>query len=117
MAIKRQQPDSLYRHVLSDAWRITSGHPHLWVYGFFAAVISTGGIADVLTRATKQVDATAGYLAAALNGSFAGSDLFGSYVQLILTVPSYQLSILIALFIAFLLGIFLFAVHAQVRLT
>lgn len=38
----------LYRSVISRAFSIAWVHKHLWLFGFFAAVIGFGGIGDVL---------------------------------------------------------------------
>lgn len=41
---------TLYRHVIADAWKLSWRHKFLWVYGFFAAFLATGGIYDVVIR-------------------------------------------------------------------
>lgn len=41
---------TLYRHVITDAWRLAWRHKFLWVYGFFASILASGGIYDVIYR-------------------------------------------------------------------
>ncbi|MBU0625570.1 hypothetical protein KKF05_04470 [Patescibacteria group bacterium] len=44
----------LYRQVLSDAWRLTLTHKHLWIFGFFATFIGFGGVSEVFFGAYNR---------------------------------------------------------------
>ncbi len=48
---------TLFREALSTAWH----HPRLWALGFFAALLHTGGIYDVLLRSFNQLGEAAAY--------------------------------------------------------
>lgn len=42
---------SLYRPILARAWEITKKFKSLWFFGFFAAIISSGGEYEIIARA------------------------------------------------------------------
>lgn len=42
---------SLYRSIMSRAWEITKKFKGLWFFGFFAAIISSGGEYEIIARA------------------------------------------------------------------
>jgi hypothetical protein len=44
-----------YRRIMSDAWRITWHHKHLWVFGFFTALTGFGGVSEVFFNASRRV--------------------------------------------------------------
>lgn len=48
--MSKKNEQSLYRHVLSDAWSLAWRRRTLWPFAFFASVIATGGIVDVIFR-------------------------------------------------------------------
>jgi hypothetical protein len=48
---KKTDDGPLYRRIIADAWRVAWGHKHLWVFGFFAAMLGFGGVSDVFFNA------------------------------------------------------------------
>ncbi len=46
---------SVYRHVLRDALRLAWQRRQLWIFGFFAMFMMTGGLVDTLMRALNDV--------------------------------------------------------------
>ena len=50
--VKKEQ--TIYRHIVNDAWKITWKRKELWIFGFFAALTWGGGainyISDITTR-------------------------------------------------------------------
>ena len=80
-------PDSptLYRHVIADAWRLSWRHKFLWIYGFFASVLASGGVYDVIYRGWNDAtvrrifrtlpDASLPSIPAALNSAWKTSGL------------------------------------------
>lgn len=50
-----QKDQSVYRHVLSDALRLAWQRRQLWIFGFFAMFMMTGGLIDTLMRALNDV--------------------------------------------------------------
>ncbi len=70
----------LYRPFLREAWRLTWERKSLWIFGIFAALISTGGVVDVVWRALERVERTQSLLEDLANTSFIGYDLAASYI-------------------------------------
>ncbi|MBI4592424.1 hypothetical protein HY733_03190 [Candidatus Uhrbacteria bacterium] len=70
---------TLYRPFLRDAWRLTWERKSLWIFGIFAALISTGGILDVMWRSLQRVEQTESLLKRLSDASFIGYDVAASY--------------------------------------
>lgn len=51
----RTNDQAVYRHVVTDAWKLAWRRKSLWPFGFFAALVTTGGIVDVLMRGSGSV--------------------------------------------------------------
>lgn len=51
----RTNDQSVYRHVVSSAWQLAWRRKSLWPFGFFAALVTTGGIVDVLMRGSGSI--------------------------------------------------------------
>ncbi len=47
--------NDLYWGVIAAAWRTAWRHKHLWLFGFFAAFASFGGVYEVLVRAQNSI--------------------------------------------------------------
>ncbi len=47
--------NDLYWGVVATAWRTAWRHKHLWLFGFFAAFASFGGVYEVLIRAQNSI--------------------------------------------------------------
>ncbi len=77
----RKKSTRLYRVLLKDAWRSTWNRKHLWIFGIFAAIISTGGVVDVAFHGLKRMKSGGTFLEKFMDSSFIGYDLFGSYVS------------------------------------
>ena len=43
--------DALYRPILKQAWQITLKYKHLWFFGLFAALVSSGGEYEIIMHA------------------------------------------------------------------
>lgn len=44
------ESSSLYRRIITDAFRVTLGHVHLWLFGVVVAVTGFGGVFEVFLR-------------------------------------------------------------------
>ncbi|MEK7073358.1 MAG: hypothetical protein AAB974_02880 [Patescibacteria group bacterium] len=51
----RTNDQAVYRHVVTDAWKLAWRRRSLWPFGFFAALVTTGGIVDVLIRGSGNI--------------------------------------------------------------
>ncbi len=87
----------LYRPFLREAWRLTWERKSLWIFGIFAALISTGGVVDTVWRALDKVKRTESLLESLADASFMGYDIAASYIgQLAALGPERSSYIIIA---------------------
>jgi hypothetical protein len=78
---KTKNPTVLYRRFLSDALRLSWSRKRLWVFGLFAAMISTGGIFDIVAASMKKIRTTGSLLDGLAHGSFSGYEIAGAYIH------------------------------------
>lgn len=100
---------TLFREALSTAWH----HPRLWFLGFFAALLQTGGMYDVLIRSSNSlgsqaIDQLAGSSGALSQGLFAWAmqpmAQIGQTIGLIGTVGRVQGLIFVAILLLIIGG-------------
>lgn len=70
----------LYRPFFLDAWRLTWERKRLWIFGIFAALLSTGGVVDVAWRTLERVERAESLLVNLADASFMGYGLAASYI-------------------------------------
>src|SRR3989339_171767 len=46
---------SLYRQIISQAWKISWHHKMMWVFGIFSAFIATGGALEIFSRNVQMI--------------------------------------------------------------
>lgn len=98
----------LYRPFLREAWRRTWERKSLWIFGIFAALISTGGVMDTALRAIENVTHTASLLVNLADASFIGYDTASRYISQLALLGSQRVSLLLT--IATLVGILLIVI-------
>ncbi|MFA4845616.1 MAG: hypothetical protein WC654_03605 [Patescibacteria group bacterium] len=76
-----KKPTAHYRPMLREAWRLTWKRKGLWVFGIFAALISTGGVVDVVLTSIKKSEQAGTVLTRLMNSSFIGYELAAQYIQ------------------------------------
>ncbi len=73
--------ESLYRQVVHQAIKISWRHKHLWIFGFFAAILGIGGVVEtVLAMASKGVLFVAN-LAGDITITYPGQDTINALVS------------------------------------
>ena len=91
----KRDPLPFYRQTLTDAWRLTISHKHLWIFGFFATFAGFGGVSDiffgVFDRMTEQLPSLAG----ASQSSWAILPGFATISVMMRTSPYPMVSLLI----------------------
>lgn len=95
----------LYRPFLREAWRLTWERKSLWIFGIFAALISTGGVVDVVWRTLEKVKQTESLLENLADTSFIGYDVAASYIGQLATLGPERVSFMVV--VSTLLGILL----------
>ena len=109
---------SLYRPILARAWEITKKFKGLWFFGFFAAIISSGGEYEIIARAlytpgnTDILSTTVTGFQEGIKEGLAGSNanlwknifsaLFANSSAMIVALAIFILVIAVALFLLWL---------------
>jgi hypothetical protein len=72
---------ALYRNLISEAARLTWQRKMLWVFGIFAALISTGGVIDIVFATVKKVKVGGNLLEQLMSSSFFGYEIASQYIS------------------------------------
>lgn len=91
----RRKSTMLYRSFLRESWRLTQERKSLWVFGIFAALISTGGVVDVVWRALEKVTRTESLMENLADASFMGYDVAASYIGQLAVLGSQRTSFIV----------------------
>lgn len=98
----------LYRPFLREAWRLTWERKSLWIFGIFAALISTGGVVDVVWRTLEKVKRTESLLENLADASFMGYDVAASYIGQLAVLGPERTSFIVI--VSTLMGILLIVI-------
>jgi len=79
MATKKST--ALYRPFFREAWNLTWTRRGLWIFGIFAALLSTGGVVDVGLASVKKVKASGSFLEQLMDSTFIGYDVAAQYMS------------------------------------
>lgn len=112
----KKKPTALYRTLIRDAWKLTLERKALWVFGIFAALITTGGVVDVALASLKKVRSGSNLLEQLFSSSFVGYDLFAQYVQQLHLLGPTRTSWLIAITTLCAIALFIMAIVSQAAL-
>lgn len=91
----RKKSTTLYRPFLRDAWRVTWERKSLWIFGIFAALISTGGVVDVVWQSLQKVQRAESLLENLMNHSFIGYEIASSYINQLGVLGPQRMSFLV----------------------
>lgn len=94
-----KKPASIYRSLLGDALRVTRERRNLWVFGLFAAILSTGGVGESAAKGWHRLSVARDVFGEILRGTFAGTRTFGTVVRTCLSVAPSQATVIIVLMI------------------
>jgi hypothetical protein len=112
----RRKPKAVYRVLLREAWDIVSRRPSLWVFGFFATVLSSGGIFEIAYRSFKRVTGGRELFEELLSGSIPGYDTLTEYIRLFGRMEPWRQQSIVAIATLFGLALLCIAVASQVSL-
>jgi hypothetical protein len=93
-----KKPKSIYRSLFSEAWTITRSRPWLWVFGIFAAFMTTGGLFELGFRSFKRIATGRHFLEQLLQGTLPGYDFVVEYIHLFSQLEPWRQSILLGFF-------------------
>lgn len=106
----------LYRKLIQEAWSLTWERKALWIFGIFAALISTGGVVDVAFASLKKVRSGGSLLESLLNSSFVGYNLFAQYVNQLQLLGTGRVALILAAITIASLALFVMAIVSQAAL-
>jgi hypothetical protein len=109
----RKKSTAFYRNLLSHAWNMTKERKILWIFGLFAAIMSTGGVLDVVLRNFGKNPDNVGLFQEILDGSFIGYDFLVQYLAQVRFLGPERASITLALMIFLLFCILITSVLSQ----
>ncbi len=78
MATKKST--ALYRPFFREAWNLTRTRHGLWIFGIFAAILSTGGVVDVALASIKKIKGGGNLLEQLMDSTFIGYELAAQYM-------------------------------------
>lgn len=93
-----KKPKSFYRFLLRDAWHLTCERKSLWVFGFFAALLHTGGIFDVLLHGITYIHEEQRFLEKLLHGSLPGYEKMVGIIAYVGTLPIWHTQLFFTFF-------------------
>lgn len=109
----KRKPTALFRTFLSDAWHLTWERKNLWVFGIFAAVISTGGVIDVVLTSLEKVQTTSNFFVDMLNSGYLAFGFMSAYIQQLMSIGSTSTAALITALVFAALLLFSVGVLSQ----
>ena len=107
---------AIYRTLLRDALRLTWQRKTLWIFGFLAAFVSTGGVFDVAASGLHRIQVGGSFLYQLLDTSFVGYTLVSTYVGQIRSLGSFTTAAIVFCLTLIILGAIFLAVLSQTAL-
>lgn len=107
---------AIYRTLLREAFRLTWQRKTLWIFGIFAAFVSTGGVMDVATTGIRRVQIGGSLPQQLLDTSFSGYSMMGRYIGQIQTFGSFRVGAMIFFMFLIFVGLLFLAVLSQTAL-
>lgn len=71
----------VYRPLFRDSFRVAWERKSLWVFGLFAALLSTGGVCEMAAKNYRHLSTMSGMYADLMHGTFTGTQTFGRMVR------------------------------------
>ncbi len=106
----------IYRPLIREALRLTWQRKTLWIFGTFAALISTGGVFDVAANGLQRIQASGSFLRQIFDSSFIGYALFGQYIRQFQNIGSFFSTTLFFFTTLIGIGLLMIAVLSQASL-
>jgi hypothetical protein len=109
----RRKPTTIYRSLFADAFRVAWERKSLWVFGLFAALLSTGGVYEMLSKDVRHLAAGRDLYLDLWRGTFAGTELFGRYLRDLLELEPARVTATVTLLVILALLLLLASVVSQ----
>lgn len=111
--MRRKKPATIYRPLFADAFRVAWERRSLWVFGLFAALLSTGGVWEMAAKNYQNLGATRDAYVGMIHGTFSGTQMFGRMVQRMLEIDPSRSTGIITVFLVFAVMALVVSVSSQ----
>ncbi len=106
----------IYRRLLREAFRLTWQRKTLWIFGIFAAFVSTGGVMDVAATGIRRMSIGGSLFQQLLETSFPSYAFAGTYLGQIQVFGSFRLAAMGFFMVIIVIGLLFLAVLSQTSL-
>lgn len=113
--MKRKSP-IIYRSLLREALLLAWQRKTLWIFGFFAAFVFTGGVFDVAVTGLRRINFSGSVLNKLFNVSFFGYGFFSNLVSQIKIIGTFGTAGIIIFTTLIFIGLIFLAVLSQTSL-
>ncbi len=96
-----KQPTPIYRSLFGDALRVAWERKALWVFGLFAALLSTGGVCEMAAKGFHRLTAARDLYVGMMNGTFTGAQTFGRLVRDLSGLEPSRVTVAVTMLILF----------------
>lgn len=107
---------AIYRTLLREAFRLTWQRKTLWIFGIFAAFVSTGGVMDVAATGIRRIQLGGSLIHQLLYTSFSGYSMMSQYIGQVRSFGTFQVGAMFICMILILTGLLFLAVLSQTSL-
>lgn len=112
----KRKSTMIYRSLLREALLLAWQRKTLWIFGFFAAFVFTGGVFDVAMTGLKRISFGGSILNRLFNASFGGYSYFGHLISQIKIVGTFGTASIIIFTTLIFIGLIFLAVLSQTSL-
>ena len=107
---------AIYRPLLREAWRLTWQRKTLWIFGIFAAFVSTGGVMDLATNGLQRASMHGSLMRRVAETCFTNYTLLGEYIGQVRAFGALQSTVAIFFVGLIFIGLLFLAVLSQTSL-
>ena len=111
-----KKPTTIYRKLLRSAFATTWERKTLWVFGIFAALVSTGGVMDAAGTFLRRAKNGGLFLQDLLDSSFIFYELFSQYISQLKILGNTHFTLIVIFSTIACVGLFVIAIISQASL-
>lgn len=108
-----KKPTTIYRSLLRDSIRVTMERKSLWVFGLFAALLSTGGVGEMAAKGWHRLSVARDVFGEIARGTFTGTRTFGTVVRTCLEIAPSQATAIMTIMILVAIAMVAVSVASQ----
>src|SRR3989339_1095515 len=109
----KKKSTMLYRPLFREAWLLTWQRKSLWIFGIFAALISTGGVIDTVGATLQKVERTESLLHQLMDHSFIGYPLASEYIQQLTLLGTHRVGLILCVITISVVALLIISILSQ----